>query len=79
MIVGCYSLHLYCDGLPNCKNRNCRPGAGGDSVPPAEYSGQTRGECSAKARRQGWRLNPRTDTALCPACAKAGVRPSLDI
>lgn len=76
MIVGCYTMHLYCDGAKTCPNGGCKIGGGGESVPPAQCTGQTRGECAAKAKKRGWRLNHRTDTALCPACAKAGVKPA---
>lgn len=64
MIVGCYSLALYCDG-PGCLVRR-----EGDGV----FTAETGAECRREARKRGWRLNLRAGTALCPQCVKNGKR-----
>lgn len=61
MIVGGYSLHLYCDAAE-----------WGDpphtySEFPHEFTGETYGECAKKARKRGWVLR-RDRTAVCPKC-----------
>jgi len=69
MIVGGYSLHLYCDadGCPNGRAL----GHAEYSRPPGEFTHSTneRG-AMAKARRAGWKLNLRDWTCLCPDCSK---------
>jgi len=70
VIVGCYSLHLYCD-TPGCPQAVCRPGSDGIGQPPGEFTHETdqRGAV-AKARRAGWKLDLRHWTCLCPECHK---------
>lgn len=64
MIVGCYSIDLYCDNFVEY------PYMHGE---PDQFTGETRGECIAKARRQGWIVNdkPREDGGrqICPMCS----------
>lgn len=55
VIVGGYSMDLYCDGKP------CRKTAAIQN----EFYGQTYTDCSRQAKRAGWRLNRRTGTAYC--------------
>lgn len=64
MIVGCYSLDLYCDhpdgGQYRCTNW------------PGQWTGTTDRNCYAQARRAGWKLDLRQRQVLCPAHAKEG-------
>lgn len=75
MIVGCYSLHLYCvyDELPTWYHHE----HGDEPVPfgfhayrefPAEFDGRTEAECKRQARKRGWKF--RDGDVLCPRCAK---------
>lgn len=62
--VGCYSLHLYCDG-PNHVRL--------DNTPTAEFNGRTYGDCKREAKRDGWiidlkRAGRESGYALCPDC-----------
>lgn len=70
-IVGCYSLDLYCDGEPDCQNGSCLHTGGS----PGQYSAETGSECRRQAREDGWILNLQEQTAVCPKCAKKGLRP----
>jgi len=68
MIVGAYSLHLYCDNgnsEPDCVGP--KEISGHDYSDPgfAEFTGQTEAECKKKARRRGWKFT-RDGRALCP-------------
>lgn len=65
MIVGCYSMDLYCDA-ENCPDRSHRIG----SV-YAQLIGRYERECLREARKLGWKFSkshPRK--AFCPTCAK---------
>ena len=64
MIVGCYSLHLY------CSRDNPEHGFGEF---PHQFTGETGKECRAKARICGWRLDMKSNTAVCPKCARKVV------
>jgi hypothetical protein len=72
MIVGCYTLHLYCDAraTPGCIAVR---ESGLDQ--PFQATGQNFRDCQEQARHSGWRLSIVRDTAVCPACAAAGIRP----
>ncbi len=63
MIVGAYTLDLYCD-LPGNHSR----------WDPAfeQYVAQAGSTCRQDARRDGWKLNLRYGVAVCPACAGKG-------
>jgi hypothetical protein len=68
VIVGCYSLDLYCDGQP------CAA-AGPEKWRTPVLLGLTaeRGEtCRRRARLAGWRLWLKDGVVLCPACVQAG-------
>lgn len=66
-IVGCYTLHLYCDAQikPEGASQWYRCDMG-------EYVGETAAQCRRQARRAGWKLG-RT-AAVCPTCAAAGAK-----
>lgn len=57
MIVGCYSMDLYCDVKD----------AFGCRAYPGQFTGRTESECIRKARKAGWRVvkNGSPDVA-CP-------------
>lgn len=64
MIVGCYSIDLYCD----YENSDHRWDA--NSNPPA-YIGETEAECLRAARKDGWKFTrERPRKAKCPICVK---------
>lgn len=67
MIVGCYDLHLYCDGL------GCKRGDFGERA-QLELTDELGSRARARARRLRWRLFPKTGHALCPHCVKRGAR-----
>lgn len=64
MIVGCYSVDLYCEhpegGQYRCTNW------------PGQWTGTSARDCYAKARREGWKLNLSITQrqVLCPKHAK---------
>jgi hypothetical protein len=66
MIVGCYSVDLYCD----YENMNHF----WHSCPP-QFTGETEAECLRDARRCGWRFSrgKRPRLAKCPECVKAKI------
>jgi len=57
----CYSLDLYCDHEFDEHKFNEFPHC---------FLGETYGQCSSAARRQGWLVH-RNGTATCPKCCKA--------
>lgn len=61
MIVGGYSLDLYCDN-EETKNHPY-------NYFPHQYAGNTRGECFRDARKDGWILNYYKNKAICPLCS----------
>lgn len=63
MIVGCYTLDLYCD-TPDCSH-NTRLG-----WIPDTYTGQTEGQCNKQARADGWKIKRKEGKAYCPDCNK---------
>ena len=71
MIVGGYSLHLYCDGV-GCQTllMAVHPPVLIDERATAEFAGANERACMAEARRCGWRFV--RDCAVCPRCVKVG-------
>jgi hypothetical protein len=64
--VGCYTLHLYCDG------EHTREGSYEDyllanSVSPMEFTGPTGRACWRRARLIGW--TGKGKKAYCPNCS----------
>lgn len=62
MIVGCYSLDLYCEyddcletNIKDLKVQNMKT-----------FTGYDRGEAFSNAREKGWLINHKKDKALCP-------------
>lgn len=64
MIVGCYTLDLYCDDPEHARPIGMLIGA------PFQYTGRTRTGCVQEAKADGWKLQDRADRAICPACAR---------
>jgi hypothetical protein len=65
--VGCYTLHLYCDG------EHTREGSYDDyllatSVSPMEFTGPTGRACWRQARMYGWTGNGKK--AYCRICSR---------
>lgn len=58
MIIGCFALDPYCD----CDNESHELGEF-----PAQFTGETRGECMKAARRAGWAFT-RDKQARCRKC-----------
>lgn len=65
MIVGGYTLDLYCDD-PRHAERNPSKTTSLD----AQFVGEGGGDCRNQARRKGWHLDLFKWTATCPACVK---------
>lgn len=61
MIVGGYTLDLYCDN-PDCEHKPHRG-------PAAEYTHELGSVCRRLAKKDGWKLNHRQGIATCPHCA----------
>jgi hypothetical protein len=59
MIVGAYSMHLYCDAA------GCQARREGD----AAFVGTSDSQCIRKARLAGWVVRPNLGTCRCPAHA----------
>lgn len=68
MIVGGYSLHLYCD-QPGCQTNST-----GFGVKPSEFAGWCRRDAEKQARADGWSFNhKRPEQVKCPNCAKGST------
>lgn len=64
MIVGGYSLHLYCDSERECKAIReswMTPTFG-------EFEGTNEADCNRQAKRRGWKI--RNGKCFCPLCSK---------
>ena len=61
MIVGCYTLDLY------CSKKGCT------KPMPHQFTEQTEGECIREARKKGWSVSKATQ--LCPACSGKEPKP----
>ncbi len=70
MIVGCYSLQLYCDTW-GCPMGKATPTSDGGSQAPGEFThDKNERGAMAKARRAGWKIDLRLGTCRCPQCAR---------
>lgn len=66
MIVGCYTLHLYCDfNADHAPGEQCYMG---------EFTGHSMTASYKEARHAGWRVYPAQQKAKCPACVKRGKK-----
>lgn len=66
MIVGAYTLHLYCDGP---RHRELHPNKVGSL--DAEFTGYSEADCNKQARAKGWRLDHKNGRCRCARCIKA--------
>lgn len=64
MIVGGYSLHLYCD-YPDDDWRHLDLGK-------VEIAGHNEADCKRQAKAKGWSLDFGLYKALCPGCKAQG-------
>ena len=66
MIADAYNVHLYCDNLDTqtCVGPRFLVG------PQAEFSGETMREVRSAIRRNGWLVDWKLRTCICPDCAK---------
>jgi hypothetical protein len=64
MLVGCYTLDLYCD---SGRDHPVRWPNGSFVVFPMQYTGRTLAECVRVARRDGWQIGK--ERQLCPFCS----------
>ena len=69
MIVGCYTIHLYCDDEKHDERTHSRRGL---QLFDFQFSGLTESECLRNARRGGWSVNRPRGLATCPICVKEG-------
>jgi hypothetical protein len=80
MIVGCYSLDLYCE---NAEKAGDMHGTGRDGIHdyqefPMTFTSDRRQECEREARSIGWMINNKTGICLCPKCSRKNIRSSHD-
>jgi len=61
MIVGCYTLDLYCDN-DDCPHRRDKDGG----WHRCQYTGEFGAACRKEARKDGWTLDHKR--TLCPSC-----------
>lgn len=64
MIVGCYDMHLYCDGGGDSYGANCPHTQG-----VLELTGKNERECLKQARDLGWTFKL-DSKAYCAGCSK---------
>jgi hypothetical protein len=71
MIVGGYSLNLYCDAEnhPEYHKMTLEQRRNPD-LEPGEFYGETASQCRKQARKAGWRINLVEQTVICPFCCK---------
>lgn len=70
MIVGCYSLHLYCDFGKGPEGDQTHGGVRFLEF-PHEFTGKTESACLKEARKAGWKIYPAQRKAKCPKCVAA--------
>lgn len=68
MIVGAYSLDLYCDTRNPAHKLFANYGKNS-----ADFAGYDRADAVRQARRWGWTINWKDRTARCPLCKKYKV------
>lgn len=82
-MVGNYTLELYCDNYDytlfgeidySTDIRGIRSDGHIFNDFPHEYIDEFGSKCRAKARKAGWLLNVKTGAAICPKCAKKGLK-----
>lgn len=76
MIVGCYTVHLYCDFGKSVayksQNQTLHGGRPAYLVNHRmEFTGPNLTACLKEAKKDGWRIYPAQGKAKCPSCVKA--------
>jgi len=69
VIIGGYTLDLYCDGP---RHRELHPNKLGSC--DASFAGPTKSDCTKQACEKGWKLTG--DKCLCRRCREAARRPT---
>jgi hypothetical protein len=68
MIIGCYTLDVYCDNFAAHKFEVTRISESTSVTGRyAQFTGETRGECLKRASRAGWEVSKNGDS-LCKDC-----------
>lgn len=73
MIVGGYTMDLYCDNdveQPWYTKGHSKPGDYGTETYPDTYYAQTRAQCIKMARKAGWTFRRDGTLDKCPTCNK---------
>lgn len=66
MIVGCYTLDVYCDNEDKCAAKDL-PIWDKNYLPwPCQYTGRNSRECLQAAKSAGWKI--KRDVAICAIC-----------
>lgn len=74
MIVGGYTLDLYCDSGIRQPYADAMPGHPSHRTNAATFTGDSYRECASAARAKGWKLDRLLNRAICPQCSKQGAR-----
>lgn len=69
MIVGAYTLHLYCD-TEGCPKSQCTPNGSLEPIVPFEASDDKKAVVFRRAARAGWVVRQSSGECYCPECAK---------
>jgi hypothetical protein len=69
VIVGGYSLHLYCRYDASSTGRDAGTVQHPYDYFPHQYAGKTEADCMTQARQDGWVFN-RDHDVTCPLCAR---------
>lgn len=78
MIVGCYDLQLYCDGIGCQTLIGCvTPSYFVDEAARGEFTGRTEADCLRQAKAAGWTLYRRRVACRCARCTKLGNKTRL--
>lgn len=83
MVVGGYTLDLYCDAEDSWMDRtmqfNHHYAMGFQGFGTDQFTGETQAECRAQAKKKGWLIERGGMRAMCPICRRAGrVLPPLE-
>ena len=67
MIVGCYSMDLYCEAA-NAEYRSTHPEEMQQRCTdwPAQFTGRSEAQCVQKARAAGWTIRLKLGKCYCP-------------
>jgi hypothetical protein len=64
VIVGCYSMDLYCKNDKSCQRLTVA-----HTIGFAQTTGENRTQCLSAAKKLGWKITK--GDAICPYCLKA--------